>query len=265
VIKKLLFLLVFCAASAIGISIAYAHTVLVGSTPAVNSVIKTLPEKISLTFAEPLLTLGSHAINEVQVIAPDHSLISTSKSFVNGSKLSNVLSPKRKLTGKFHVLYRVVAQDGHVVKGDFYFKVGSSVTGSKSSKIVSGNYLVSANATSAGVLDANIRTNLHATLRLEINFSERSICYRIDSNIKDTLAIHIHSENQKNLTISDEIFIPLRPESVNSIKNICDPEDITTLNGLYKNINNFVFMIHTENYPEGAVAGQLRIVGARNP
>lgn len=259
-IKRLLFSLILASQLFVANPWAFAHTVLIASDPAANSTIKKLPEKITLTFADPLLVLGKNAINQIQVLAPDSSLISTRVSKVTGAILSNVLAPEKIESGKFHVLFRVVAQDGHIVSGDFYFTVSNNPTTGSMRPVPTGVFGVEAFATGAGVEGTKSTSKLNATLLMTLNFPRNSICYTVKSSISDILAIHIHSQNQKNLTISDEIFIPLRTESLNAKKPVCDIEPKSTLLGLYGNLNHFVMMVHTLEFPDGAVAGHLKFV-----
>ena len=102
---------------------AFAHTVLISSSPAKNAKISALPSKITLTFAEALLTIKGKNINSVAVSdSVNHNLV-TASAQVNGAVVSAALIPASKLNGKFLVSYRVVADDGHVVTGSFTFTV----------------------------------------------------------------------------------------------------------------------------------------------
>ena len=60
-----------------GISTASAHTVLIFSNPSKGATVRVLPAKITLKFAEPLLTLGKRAINKVVVTNPENFLVTT--------------------------------------------------------------------------------------------------------------------------------------------------------------------------------------------
>ena len=106
-----------------GISIAFAHTVLISSNPGKGSTIKIWPSKITLKFADPLLTLGKQAINKVVVTDPDNFLVSTGVTNVKGAVLTVPLVNVTPVTGKYKVSYRVSAQDGHIVTGSFTFKL----------------------------------------------------------------------------------------------------------------------------------------------
>jgi methionine-rich copper-binding protein CopC len=105
--------------------IAFAHTVLVRSNPIARSLIARLPTRVSLTFAEPLMTLSNASINKVLVTDPNHNVISSIRSTVMANVLSNVLNAKKVIPGTYTVSFRVSAQDGHVLTGSYYFKVSA--------------------------------------------------------------------------------------------------------------------------------------------
>jgi methionine-rich copper-binding protein CopC len=80
---------------------------------------------VSLTFAEPLMTLSNASINKVLVTDPNHNVISSIRSTVMANVLSNVLNAKKVIPGTYTVSFRVSAQDGHVLTGSYYFKVSA--------------------------------------------------------------------------------------------------------------------------------------------
>jgi hypothetical protein len=104
-----------------GVSVASAHTVLIYSNPAKGSSMKVLPTKITLKFADPLLTLGKRAINRVVVTDSSGAVITTGADLVKGATLTDPFVSKKLEPGLFKVSYRVSAQDGHIVIGAFDF------------------------------------------------------------------------------------------------------------------------------------------------
>ena len=112
---------------AVGLSTASAHAVLIASNPSANSTIFQLPKQITLTFGDPLLIFGRYAINSVQVTNSVGKRITSSTSVVKGRVLTNFFIVKNSIAGKFRVRFRVVAQDGHVVTGDFIFSVQNKI------------------------------------------------------------------------------------------------------------------------------------------
>ena len=113
------------AVTVTGVSVASAHTVLIASNPAKGSTIKILPAKITLKFADPLLTLGKRAINRVVVTDPKSRIVTTGKDIVKGAVLTDSMTTITPIAGLYNVNYRVSAQDGHIVTGSFTFKLQS--------------------------------------------------------------------------------------------------------------------------------------------
>lgn len=117
--RVLLGVIVLCLIT--GTPTANAHTILISSTPAIGATIKELPSKISLRFADKLLTLGKRVINRVTVIDSTNSIISSKREVTQGFSLSNVLNTKSPHRGIYTVMYRVAAEDGHLVTGSYTF------------------------------------------------------------------------------------------------------------------------------------------------
>ena len=107
----------------VGASVASAHTVLIASNPAKGSTIKVLPRKITLKFADSLLTLATRAINRVVVTNPHSKVVTTGKDIVKGAILTDPMIIANPIVGIYKVSYRVSAQDGHIVTGSYTFKL----------------------------------------------------------------------------------------------------------------------------------------------
>ena len=105
----------------LGISSASAHTVLISSNPSKGAIVKSLPAKITLKFADPLLTLGKKVINRVTVIDPSNATITSGDDLTRGAVLTDSLKSVAPKAGVYKVSYRVSAQDGHIVTGAFTF------------------------------------------------------------------------------------------------------------------------------------------------
>ena len=256
--KKILTLII-SGAFTLGLSLPFsasAHTVLVSSTPAAGSTIAQLPEQVILTFADPLLNLKGMAINKVQVIDPMNEVITSNDNVVSGDRLSNVLSPSMVMSGPYRVIFRVSASDGHVLNGSFTFSVGKGATTGFSITVPkTGVVNFVAHANGKGVLDGPGSPTESATGKFTINFATKSFCYLISSNSKNITAAHVHAASQKNMSIADEIFIPLNLAAVNAKKPICEVEPGQTLAIIAKYPQRYVFMLHTKTFPDGAVAG----------
>ena len=251
-----------CIALLLGLLVApaaSAHTVLIGSNPNAGATVSQLPESIVLKFANPLLTLGSSSVNQVQVVDPMGMTITSPDNIVKGSILSNVLQPSMVMSGIYKVIFRVAAQDGHVLNGSFSFNVGDTKKVSSSIKVpTSGSVTFHALANGKGVLDGVGSPTDTASGTFTINYGNDTFCYQITTNVKDLTAAHVHAASQKNMTISDEIFFPLQLAAVNAKTAVCQKEDGVSLATLAANAKNYVFMLHSKKYPDGDVAGALK-------
>ena len=105
---------------------ASAHTSLLESTPMRDAIISKMPEEIVLVFGEDLLTIDDSTNNYFEVFDSTNSKISLSEITLDGAKLSaRVLNDQIK-SGKYSISYRVVAGDGHVVKGSVRFTISNN-------------------------------------------------------------------------------------------------------------------------------------------
>lgn len=105
---------------------ASAHTALVSSTPVAGSVLEDFPQSIVLTFNQPLLTIGGDRSNYLELISPTGESIEISESSVEQSRISASISVFPEAVGNYEIIYRVVASDGHVIRGSVDFQYQSS-------------------------------------------------------------------------------------------------------------------------------------------
>jgi len=258
VIRRALFSVFVLISLVTSVPLASAHTVLISSDPVANSTVTHLPEQVTLTFADSLLVLGSHNLNQVQVVDPTGLAITSSDNVVRGAVLTNVLTPKALKPGVYHVNFRVVAQDGHVITGAFNFNLGKVAKPAGAlGPTPTGIFHLAAFANGSGVMDGTGAVHQNARITMDLDFTTREVCYQIMTSIPDVLAIHIHSMNQTNMSISDEIFFPISLSGINSRKPVCETVPLSDLTSLYYQANRFTVMLHTKTFPSGAVAGQL--------
>ena len=109
---------------------AIAHTSLLESTPKRDSIIATMPKEIILVFGEDLLTINDSTNNYFEVFDSANAKVSLSEINLDGAKLSARVLNDRIRAGKYSISYRVVAGDGHVVKGIVKFTVGIDISNS---------------------------------------------------------------------------------------------------------------------------------------
>jgi len=108
--------------SVFGISGAFAHAQVEGMNPKKGAVLNSSPKTVWIEFGEKLLVLDKNHINSLTVSDSSGKRIDKAPAVINGTrataKLKGVLS-----AGKYVVNYRVVSEDGHEVKGSYYFSV----------------------------------------------------------------------------------------------------------------------------------------------
>jgi methionine-rich copper-binding protein CopC len=109
------------------LSSAQAHTALVASTPAAGDVLGEFPDRVELRFNEPLLNLGEEEANYFTLLSPAGEQVALSALSAEGSLLSASVLDKGTEAGEYRIEYRVVAGDGHVVRGDFVFTLTPQV------------------------------------------------------------------------------------------------------------------------------------------
>jgi len=102
---------------------ASAHTELLKSSPAANKITSVMPKSIKLTFGERLLVISGSKkqANSIIVKSPSNKRVSTGEVKVI-KNLASVNLLKLKESGEYQVTFRVVAEDGHVLKDSFKFE-----------------------------------------------------------------------------------------------------------------------------------------------
>lgn len=107
-------------AGPLGSGAAQAHSYLVASTPAADSVVTELPAEFSVTANELLLDLAGDASGfAIQVVDAAGRYYGDGCLTVSGSTLS--MGATLGDPGDYHLYWQVVSADGHPVSGDFGF------------------------------------------------------------------------------------------------------------------------------------------------
>jgi methionine-rich copper-binding protein CopC len=244
-------------------STASAHTVLIASSPGIDQKLKALPNKITLTFADPLLQLEGKSINQVTVTDPMNMNDVRGKSTVHGAILSAELGASMKMDGLYKVDFRVVAQDGHVVTGTYNFYVSAAGDASIPTK--------SALDKQSGIFNFSSKSDFALTPKgdrtasftgkFSIDLAKNQICYSFTAkNLKDATMMHLHPlmASNKALTVSDEVFVNLNITSLNASSPVCTNSSNAALNQIVRNLTHYAIMVHTAKFPDGAAAGQLK-------
>ena len=97
---------------------AGAHAQLVKADPGADAVLAAAPERVTLTFAEPVSTVGATLIS---VVAPDGSAADAGDTVIDGTTVSVSLRPL-SAAGAYTVTYRVVSDDGHIINDSYQFQ-----------------------------------------------------------------------------------------------------------------------------------------------
>lgn len=108
------------AAMLAGATPALAHSYLVASSPAADSVVTQVPTEFSVTANEPLLDLSGDASGfAIQVVDAAGRFYGDGCLVVSGSTLA--MGATLGEAGDYRVYWQVVSADGHPVSGDFGF------------------------------------------------------------------------------------------------------------------------------------------------
>ena len=99
---------------------AVAHATLESSDPRADSVVAVAPNVISLSFSEPVDTIGAR----LRVTAPDGSRYEAGQPTTKGRVLRSQLRPGLP-QGTSIVTWSVISDDGHRLSGAFIFSVGA--------------------------------------------------------------------------------------------------------------------------------------------
>jgi methionine-rich copper-binding protein CopC len=111
-----------------GAAPAFAHTRLQSSDPADGSSLGAGPQRVSLTFNEPMQT----GFATLTVIGPDGRPYQSGEVTANGGTVSIGVAPLGP-AGRYEIGYRVVSEDGHPVTGSVAFpaELGPGRTGER--------------------------------------------------------------------------------------------------------------------------------------
>ena len=104
---------------------AGAHSALERSDPADGESVDVLPKKITLTFNQSVLALGSR----VKVTGPDGE-VTAGKVEITDQRVTQQLEAGSP-AGKYTVLWRVTSADGHPISGRFTFTADAGSPGAE--------------------------------------------------------------------------------------------------------------------------------------
>lgn len=99
---------------------ASAHAALVASDPAGNAVVPEAPDRVTLTFSEPVQLVP----DKIQVLAPDGARADQGQPTLSGATVTVSLRPGGA-RGTYLVSYRLISADSHPVSGSLLYSVGA--------------------------------------------------------------------------------------------------------------------------------------------
>ena len=103
---------------------ASAHAALVGSDPARGTIVPEAPNRVTLTFSEPVQLVPG----KIQVLAPDGSRADAGQpELTSGNTVTVGLAPDGA-RGTYLLSFRVISADSHPVSGSLTYSVGAPST-----------------------------------------------------------------------------------------------------------------------------------------
>lgn len=102
---------------------ASAHDALLGSDPAADGEVETLPSALTLTFSAKLI--DGEGATEVVVTDPAGESVTDGAATVDGAVVSQPLDAAGA-AGRYRVVWKVVSSDGHPTSGEFSFTVATA-------------------------------------------------------------------------------------------------------------------------------------------
>jgi copper transport protein len=99
---------------------AYAHAVLLRSSPAAGTIVPEAPAEVTLVFSEPITPV----VDKIRIVGPDGKRADQGKPTVDGATM-RIGMRNNVPRGTYLVSYRVISADSHPVPGGFTFSVGA--------------------------------------------------------------------------------------------------------------------------------------------
>jgi copper transport protein len=100
-------------------AIAFSHVGVVESSPPVDGVITTSPEKITVNFGGSI----EPAFSKIEVFDPNGDKVSTKCRFLEEDSVIESDLQENLAPGVYKVKWKVMSLDGHTLKGEFNFTI----------------------------------------------------------------------------------------------------------------------------------------------
>jgi copper resistance protein C len=111
----------------LGAAPAFAHARLESSDPADGASLDTAPQRVSLTFSDPMTT----DFTTITVVGPDGEHYEAGDIAASGTTVSAGVQPLGP-AGRYEIGFRVVSEDGHPVTGSVAFTMTTAGSGTGS-------------------------------------------------------------------------------------------------------------------------------------
>ena len=122
-VRRALAVLVGVLLVVLGGSAAQAHNVLQGTDPADGSTVTVVPQRVTLTFNEPMLAVGT----QIMVHTADETMVNIGPPVLVDNTVSQEVTGELP-AGEYTVIYRVTSADGHPVEGEFRFTAAEATS-----------------------------------------------------------------------------------------------------------------------------------------
>ena len=222
-----------------------------------------------MTFTNPLDTSPTAPRSQLVASDPMHDFISAPSATITGATLSVVLNPSMLMDGLYTVSFRAWAPDGFASQGTWYFHVDGTLADGRDTSLAtipiptSGTTSLAFMAKGSGIPDHAGSDQGVAMGTFDIDFVRGTLCYSITTRgLQGITAGHVHSANAAAMTISDEISIPIDLAAINATSPVCSRPSPQSLAYLAHDPSRYVLMLHTQDYPDGAVAGTFLLVSS---
>ena len=107
-----------------GAGSAAAHNSLISSDPAEGASLASGPQRVTLTFDEPV----NSGFNTITITGPDNTAWASFEVSTSGNTVSTTVQPLGP-AGEYVIGYRIVSADGHPVTGTVRFRLTQAGTG----------------------------------------------------------------------------------------------------------------------------------------
>jgi hypothetical protein len=106
-------------------SAASAHAGIVSTTPSQDQVLTAMPQELSITFTEDLLTIDGKAVNTISLTHFDGPPVEIGEVSVQGARISAAIPESEYESGVYEVTYSIVSADGHKVTDSYTFSLNA--------------------------------------------------------------------------------------------------------------------------------------------